>query len=132
MDKKPPVVIHIDPQHLANVIEIITAVIVGESSPLFLEERVRELQEYVPFLPTAICWMGEAMDRLSAAKDKDVRHDPVALQEFMRHQDMVNRAQGALAALLCVGESIRSDMKREAESTPKKTRKGIRNAKKRT
>jgi hypothetical protein len=123
--------IHIDYNRLSTILEILTAVSAGESSPLFIEERVRELQEYVPFLTTAISWMGEAMDRLSKAKEKDVAHDLAALREFMIHQDMLNRAQGALAALLCVGESLRSDAKRETESTPKKSRKGNRNVKKR-
>lgn len=129
MEEKPPIVINIEPQRLAVVLGIITAVSSGESSPLFLEERVRELQEYVPFLPTVISWMAEAMDRLSKAKDKDVVNDPAALREFMIHQDMLNRAQGALAVLLCVGESLRTDVKRGAEvakSTPKKPRKGKR------
>jgi hypothetical protein len=78
--------------------------------------------------------MAEAMDRLSKAKDKDVANDPAALREFMIHQDMLNRAQVALAALLCVGESLRTDAKREIEvnkSTPKKSRKGNRNVTKR-
>jgi hypothetical protein len=135
MDKKPPVVINIDTQRLAVVLGIITAVSAGESSPLFIEERVRELQEYVPFLTTAISWMATAMDNLSKAKDKDVANDPAALREFLIHQDMLNRAQGTLAALLCVGESLQSDVKREAEtnkSTPRKPRKGNRNARKRS
>jgi hypothetical protein len=134
MDKKPPVVINIEPQRLAVVLGIITAVSSGESSPLFLEERVRELQEYIPFLPTAISLLAEAMDRISKAKDKDVANDPAALREFMIHHDMLNRAQGVLAVLLCVGESLRTDAKREAqatESTPKKSRKRNHNVRKR-
>lgn len=135
MDEKPSVVINIEHQRLASILGIITAVSSGESSPLFLEERVRELQEYVPFLPTAISFMAEAMDRLSKAKEKDVANDPAALREFMIHQDMLNRAQGTLAALLCVGESLRTDDKRKiptSKSTSKRTRKGNRNAGKRS
>ena len=135
VDEKPSIVINIDHQRLSVVLGITTAVSSGESSPLFLEERVRELEKYVPFLPTAISWMATAMDRLSKAKDKDVANDPAALREFMVHQDMLNRAQGALAALLCVGESLRTDDKREisdTKSTTKKTRKGNRNVGKRS
>jgi hypothetical protein len=125
MDKKPPVVIDIDHQRLATILEILTAVCSGESSPLFIEERVRELQEYVPFLPTAISWMAEAMDRWSRAIEKDIVNDPAALREFLLHQDMLNRAQGALAALLCVGESLRTQVKRDEakKSAPKRSRK---------
>jgi len=125
--EKPPVVINIEHQRLASILGILTAVSAGESSPIFIEERVRELQKYVPFLPTAISWMGEALDRWSKAKDKDISNDLDALREFMIHQDMLNRAQGALAALLCVGESLRTQAKREVvntESKPKKSRKG--------
>jgi hypothetical protein len=114
---------------LSTILEILTAISTGETSPLFIEERVRELQECVPFLPTAICWMGEAMDRLSKVKDGDLFNDPAALRDFMLHNDMLNRAQGALAALLCVGESLRSQAKSEP-SAPKRTGKGKRNVRK--
>jgi hypothetical protein len=134
MDKKPSTVINIDPQRLASMLGILTAISAGESSPTFIEERVRELQEYVPFLPTAISWMGEAMDRLSKAKDKDVTNDPAAMREFFLHNDMLNRAQGALAAILCVGESLRAEAKKETQatkSTPRKPRKGKSDVRKR-
>jgi hypothetical protein len=131
--KPPRVVIQIDPQRLANVLGVIETVLAGESSPLFLEERVRELQKYIPFLPTTISWMAEAVDRRDKAKDQDVANDPAALREYMLHQDMMNRAQGALAALLCVGEYLRTEEKREVpvtESTPKKPRKRNRDVRK--
>lgn len=134
MEKNPSVVINIEHQRLSVILGILTQFSCGESSPLFIEERVRELEKYVPFLPTAISWMAEAMDRISKAKDKDIANDPTALREFLTHQDMLNRAQGALAALLCVGESLRTDDKRKistSKSTSKKTRKGSKNASKR-
>jgi len=122
---RPYVKIHIDYQRLSSILGILTQVSTGEASPLFIEERVRELQEYVPFLPTAISWMAEAMDRVSKAKDGDIANDPKALREFLLHQDMLNRAQGALAALLCAGESLRSESFQEKQaSTPKRTTKG--------
>jgi hypothetical protein len=128
-----PIKINIEHQRLASMLGILTAVSAGESSPVFIEERVRELQEYIPFLPTAISWMAEAMDRWSKAKDKDIENDPAALRELLVHQDMLNRAQGALAALLCVGESLRSEVKKEVpitKSAPRKTRKGKRDVRK--
>jgi hypothetical protein len=132
-NEKPSVVINIDSQGLATILGILTAVSSGESSPAFIEEKIRELQKFVPFLPTALCFMAEAMDRISKAKEKDVANDPAALREFLIHQDMLCRAQGALAALLCVGESLRSEAKKEvsaSESPPKKPRKGKRDVKK--
>jgi len=116
--------IHIDHNRISTILGILSAVSAGESSPLFIEERTRELQDFIPFLPTAVSWLGEAMDRLAAARDKDVVNDPAALREFMLHNDMVCRAQGALAALLCVGESLRSDAVIAETPAPRKTRKG--------
>jgi hypothetical protein len=116
-----PTKIHIDHGRYSTVLGILAAIAAGESSPLFLEERARELGEYIPFLKTAISWMGEAMERLSDAKNRDVGNDPDALRDFLAHQDMVARAQGAIAALLCVAESLRSDeMKEEKKVSPKR------------
>jgi hypothetical protein len=42
MDKKPSVVINIEHQRLSTILGILTAISSGESSPLFIEERVRE------------------------------------------------------------------------------------------
>jgi hypothetical protein len=133
---EPPIKIQIETQHLANLLGIITAVSAGESSPLFLEGKVRELQEHVPFLPVAISWLAEAMDRISKVKDGDIVNDPAVLREFLIHQDMLSRAQGVLAVLICVGENLHqhSESKKElpvTESTPKKSRKGKRDVRKR-
>lgn len=134
MDEKLPVVINIEPKRLIDVLKIITEVSSGEISPLFIEERIRELQECVPFLPRALSWMALSMERLSEAKNKDVANDPAALRDFLATQEVVSKAAGVLAALLCVGESLQSDVKSKVEttkSTPKKPRKGNRNATKR-
>jgi hypothetical protein len=85
MDKKPSVVINIEHQRLSTILGILTQVSCGENSPLFIEERVRDLEKYVPFLTTAISWMASAMDEVAKAKDKDVANDPAALREFMIH-----------------------------------------------
>ena len=134
--KKPLVVINIEHQLLSTILGILTQVSSGESSPVFIEGQVRELQKYVPFLPTAISWMAEAIDRLAKAKDGDIANDPAALREFLTHESMLCRAQGAVAALICVGESLRTQAEREVEatkstpkrSTPKRSTKGNRNA----
>jgi hypothetical protein len=126
-----PIKINIDYHRLSSILGILTAVSAGDSSPLFIEERTRELQECIPFLPTAVSLMAEAMDRLSQVKQKDIEHDTEALREFFVHQDMVCRAQGVIAALLCVGESLRTDASREKEQvqSPTKT-KGKRSVRK--
>ena len=125
---EPPIKIDVDHQRLASILGIISDVSIGRSSPVFIEERVRELQEYIPFLPQVISWMADEMDRLAEAKEKDIAHDPVALGESLAHRDMLCWAQGALAALLCVGESLRSQA---IESASQKIRKGTGNARKR-
>ena len=134
MDKKPSVVINIEHQQLSTILKILNQVSSGESSPTFIEERVMELKKYVPFLSTAIALMAIAMERVSESKNKVVKNDTDTLREFLNNLDALCVAQGVLAALLCVGESLRTDDKRKipvSKSTPKKTKKENRNVGKR-
>ena len=107
--------LEIDHQHYSDVLKMVSSVAVGASSPLHLEEQARELQEFVPILPSMVSWMGVAIERTLDAKDGDITEDRGALQNFLIQNEMMCRSQGALAALLCVAEVLRSLSKEEAE-----------------
>lgn len=128
MSDPPGMKIEIDHHRYSTMLKLVSSIAIGESSPLFLEERVRELQGILPLLPMMVTWMAEAMDRVGDAKNGDIENDPEALRAFLLHNEMLCRSQGAVAALLCVAEGIRAQSIKEA----KKPAKGKRNVRKKS
>ena len=111
-----PLKIVIDHSQYINTLSLVSSIAVGGSSPQFLEERVRELQEIIPFLPTVISWMSVALDKVYEAKQGNVDCDPEALKNFLVHDEILCKSQGALAALLCVAEAIKSQYQKSPET----------------